>query len=318
MKRPLQASEQLLKRLEWSVLRRLDGVLLGDYRSLFRGTGLDLADIREYQPHDDVRHIDWNVTARQQTPYVRQYHEDREVSAWFLLDLSPSMDFGSNHKTKRQLLLEFFALVGKIFARQGNRVGAIIFSAGIDHVVQPGTGTRHLLHIIERISRQPEPEQAPQTDLSELLKRAMPICKRRCVMFVVSDFVSEPGWMKPLGMLSERHEVTAVRLLDPLETFLPDLGVVTMQDAETGEQLLVDTEDPGFRERFEAICKDQEDKLIESLTRAGVDVLELSTEDDLFQSMMRFVQMRRAISAPANLATPGASAPGSAPAKEAA
>ena len=312
MKRPPQASEQLLKRLEWSVLRRLDGVLLGDYRSLFRGTGLDLADIREYQPHDDVRHIDWNVTARQQTPYVRQYHEDREVSVWFLLDLSPSMDFGSEHRTKRQVLLEFFALVGKVFARQGNRVGAIIFSAGIEHVVQPGTGTRHLLHIIEKVSRHPEPEQAPPTDLAHLLQRAMPICKRRCVMFVVSDFVSAPGWSKPLAMLSERHEVTAVRLLDPLETFLPDLGVLTMQDAETGEQLLVDTQDAGFRQRFEAICQEREAELIDGLTRAGVDILELATDDDLFESMMRFSQMRRA------MATPGSAIPGAATAQEAA
>lgn len=291
----MRAPEKLLKRMEWSVLRRLDGVLLGDYRSLFRGTGLDLADIREYQPHDDVRHIDWNVTARQQTPYVRQYHEDREICAWFLLDLSPSMDFGSNERTKRELLAEVVALLGQLFSRQGNRIGAIIYSAGIDHVIRPGTGTRHLLHVLDRITRQPAPESAPETNLSDLLKSALSLCKRRSVVFVISDFISTPGWGKPMAMLAERHESIAIRLLDPLESSLPDLGLLTIQDAETGEQLQVDTHDFGFRQRYEKICEQAEAELVEQLTRAGTDVLELATDDDLFDAMMRFIRMRRPV-----------------------
>ena len=292
MSRSLQAPERILKRLDWTVLRRLDGVLQGNYRSLFRGSGLDLAEIREYQPHDDVRHIDWNVTARQRTPYVRRYQEDREVTVWFLLDLSPSMDFGSGYVTKRAMLIDFVALLGRVFSRQGNRVGAIIYSAGIDHVIQPGTGPRHLLQIIVRLNRQPMPDNTPPTDLSALLVNALSIMKRRNVVFVVSDFISAPGWIKPLGMLTSRHETTAVRLVDPLETNLPDIGLLTMQDAETGEQVLVDTHDIGFRVRYASACEAQEAELVSALTRAGVDVLELSTEDDLFTSMMRFIQMR--------------------------
>lgn len=292
MKRSVQAPEKLLKKLDWTVLRRLDGLLLGDYRTLFRGSGLDLADIREYQPHDDVRHIDWNVTARQQTPYVRQYHEEREISVWFLLDLSPSMDFGSGERSKRDLLIEVFTLLGRLFSRQGNRVGAIIYSAGINRVIPPGAGIRHLLHMIDLICRQPAPESAPETDLAKILAAAMPICKRRSVVFVVSDFISTPGWTKHLALLSERHDAVAVRLLDPLETSLPDLGMLTVQDAETGEQLLVDTHDLGFRTRFDKICEERETALIDDLTRAGIDVLELSTDDDLFDAMMRFIRMR--------------------------
>ena len=132
-------AEQVLRRLEWTVIRRLDGLLHGDYRTLFRGTGLDLADLREYQYHDDVRHIDWNVTARLQVPYVREYHEDREVTAWFLLDLSPSIDFGSAAQ-KRSLSDEFVAVLARLLTRQGNRVGAMFYGDGVDTVIPPRSG----------------------------------------------------------------------------------------------------------------------------------------------------------------------------------
>ena len=298
MSGPVKAPERILKRLDWTVLRRLDGVLQGNYRSLFRGTGMDLAEIREYQPHDDVRHIDWNVTARQGSPYVRRYNEDREVTVWFLLDMSPSMDFASGHLSKRALLIDVLALLGRIFSRQGNRVGAIIYTAGIDHIIQPGTGSRHLLSIIDRLTRHPAPEAAPATDLSALFIGALSVLKRRNVVFVVSDFVSEGDWKKPLALLSRRHETTAVRLIDPLETELPDIGLVTLQDAETGEQLLVDTQDAGFRERYARLCEERDNELINDLIHSGADVLELATDDDLFASLLKFIQMRTGRSSP--------------------
>ncbi len=142
--------ERILRRLEWTVIRRLDGVLHGDYRTLFRGSGLDLADLREYQYHDDVRHIDWNVTARLQTPYVREYHEDREVTAWFLLDLSPSIDFGSAEK-KRSLSTEFITVVARLLTRQGNRVGALFYGDRVDTVIPARGGRRHVLQVLHRL-----------------------------------------------------------------------------------------------------------------------------------------------------------------------
>jgi uncharacterized protein (DUF58 family) len=297
-----------LRRLEWTVLRRLDGLLQGDYRSLWRGTGLDLADLREYQHHDDVRHIDWNVTARLQTPYVREYHEDREMSAWFLLDLSPSVDFGSGDVKKSRVANDFVAVLARMLTRHGNRVGAVFYGTGVDGVLPARNGRMQVLQLMERL--QPRPRAAgrvpaagrarggrdkapPGTRLADLLHAGEAVLRRRATVFVVSDFISQPGWQAALGRLAQRHDVTAVRLVDPMERQLPDLGLVTMRDAETGEQLLVDTHDAGFRQRFERIAAQREDELLRALAGAGVDALELATDDDLVNSILRFVEMRR-------------------------
>ncbi len=286
-------AEQLLRRLEWTVLRRLDGLLQGDYRTLMRGGGLDLADLREYQFHDDVRHIDWNVTARLQQPHVRVFTEDREMAAWFLLDLSPSIDFGSGTQAKRDVSSAFVAALARMLTRHGNRVGAILHGGGADQVIPPRSGRRHVLHLMHAMRERPPAGETGVTRLQDLLQNAAQMMKRRSTVFVVSDFISEPGWDKPLGLLARRHEVVAVRLLDPLELELPDLGLIPIRDAETGEQLLVDTHDAGFRRRFARIAAQREADLREGLTSAGVDALELSTGDDLVETLMRFVDMRK-------------------------
>ncbi|MES2509475.1 MAG: DUF58 domain-containing protein [Pseudomonadota bacterium] len=286
-------AEQLLKRLEWTVLRRLDGLLQGDYRTLLRGTGMDLADLREYQHHDDVRHIDWNVTARLEIPHVRVFTEDREMSAWFLLDLSPSMDFGSGDQRKRHVSAEFVAVLARMLTRHGNRVGAMLYGSGVDTVIPTRGGRHHVLNLIHKLQTRPETTQVGPTRLHELLEAGANLIKRRSTIFVVSDFISETGWEKPLGLLAQRHEVVAVRLLDPLELQLPDLGLIPIRDAETGEQLLVDTHDAGFRKRFARIAAQREAELRESLVRAGVDALELSTDDDLVNALMRFTDLRK-------------------------
>ena len=294
--------DAILRRLEWTVIRRLDGLLQGDYRTLFRGAGLDLADLREYQHHDDVRHIDWNVTARLQQPYVRQFTEDRELTAWFLLDLSGSIDFGSQGSTgatgleirsKRSVSTDFVAVLARLLTRHGNRVGAMLYGNSLDDVLPARNGRSHVLHLLQRMSKHATPQAKTQTQLQDLLLRAAPLIPRRSTVFVVSDFISAPGWGDALARLAQRHEVLAVRLYDPLEMELPDLGMVTMQDAETGEQLLVDTRDPGFRARFAKVAEQQEAELRAGLTRAGVDALELSTDEDLVNTLMRFVELRR-------------------------
>ena len=289
---PRPSPEALLKRLEWTVLRRLDGLLHGDYRTLLRGYGLDLADLREYQYHDDVRHIDWNVTARLQTPYVREYHEDREVTAWFLLDLSPSVDFGSVAR-KRSVSEEFVAVLARLLTRHGNRVGALLYGDRLDTVVPARGGRRHVLELLQRLqTRKPVP-QGRSTDLRDFLSSAFQAIKRRSLVFVVSDFISTPGWERPLAQLAERHEVLAVRLYDPLEMNVPDVGMLLVQDAETGEQLFVDTGDAGFRKRFAAAATRREEELRAAFRQAGVDALELVTGDDLVDSLMRFTTLRK-------------------------
>ncbi|MDH5540880.1 MAG: DUF58 domain-containing protein, partial [Rhizobacter sp.] len=269
------------------------GLLQGDYRTLWRGAGLDLADLREYQHHDDVRHIDWNVTARLQHPYVRQFTEDRELSAWFVVDLSASVDFGSDLLTKRRVAREFVAVLARLLTRHGNRIGALLYGTEVDTVMPARGGRTQVLELLQRMAQRPEQTAQGATRLRDLLVSAQRIVKRRSTVFVVSDFISEPGWDLALARLAQRHEVTAVRLYDPLEMELPDLGLVTMRDAETGEQLVVDTHDAGFRKRFAAAAERREATLREGLARAGVDTLELATDDDLLDSILRFADLRR-------------------------
>jgi len=290
---PRQA-EHLLARLEWTVIRRLDGLLQGNYRTLFRGFGLDFADLREYQSHDDVRHIDWNVTARTQVPHVRVFNEDREVTAWFVLDLSPSVDFGSSELTKRQVLVEFTAVMARLLTRQGNRVGAILGNGVRDFIVPARAGRQQVLHLIDKVMTNPRLLRAPTTNLGAFYTRTLSAIPRRGIVFAVSDFISQPGWEKGLFAVAGRHETLAVRLLDPLDGRLPDLGLMTFEDAETGEQLLVDTDDPGFRRRYEAAAEARDAEMLEAFAAAGTDVLELSTGDDLVDAVLRFADMRRA------------------------
>lgn len=285
-------AEAILRRLEWTVLKRLDGALHGDYRTLFRGAGLDLADLREYQYNDDVRHIDWNVTARLQTPYVREFHEDRELAAWFLLDLSASVGFGSAGKSKQMVAGEFVALIARVLTRRGNRVGIMRYGSRVDAVIPPRGGRRHVLHLLSTLLTPPQAASTP-TDLRELLSHALRLLRRRTLVFVVSDFISLPGWAPLLARLAQRHEVIAIRLYDPLEMDLPDLGGVLMQDAETGEQIWVDTHDAGFRRRFAAVAARREAELRTAFADAGIDALELATDDDLADAILRFADLRK-------------------------
>jgi uncharacterized protein (DUF58 family) len=292
---------QVLRRLEWTVIKRLDGQLQGDYRSLFRGAGLVLADLREYQSHDDVRHIDWNVTARMQTPYVREHQEDREVAAWFLVDMSGSVHFGSGAVSKRQLAAEAVTVLARLLSQHGNRVGIMLFSGTqvrAEVLVPARSGRRHLLHVLQlMLSDLPaagtRPTAGATTDLRVLLSQAQAVIRRRASIFLVSDFITQADWHAPLSQLARRHEVVAIRLRDRLEQEIPNVGLLLMQDAETGEQLLVDGNDAGFRARFAHIAAERENLLRQGLTRAGVDCLELSTDEPLDQAILRFTQLRK-------------------------
>jgi uncharacterized protein (DUF58 family) len=285
--------ERLLQRLDWHVVRRLDGVLQGDYRTLFYGFGLDLAEVREYQPEDDIRYMDWNVTARMSTPYVRQYHEDREISAWFLLDFSPSVDFGTVNMLKRDMLIEFVTVMARLLTRHGNRVGAICYGGRVEKIIPAHGGRIQVLRMVNDLLKQPKLPKAPLTNLADLLDGAGRTIRRRSLLFIVSDFISAPGWDGPLRMLTQRHEVIAVRLVDPREMDLPDIGPIVMEDAETGEQLYINTSDKKFRKRFQDAARKREADLAAILRHVGVDTLSLSTEDDLVRALVRFAGMRK-------------------------
>jgi uncharacterized protein (DUF58 family) len=289
------APERLLQRLDWEVVRRLDGELQGDYSTLFRGVGLDIAGMREYQPGDDVRAIDWNVTARMPVPYVRVYQEDRDVTAWFLLDLSPSVDFGTagGGRDKRTVLLELTGVLGRVLTRRGNQVGALVYATRVERAIPPRHGRPQVLRLLAALDAEPRRAHAPETALGDLFAEADKVLRRRSLVVVVSDFLSLPGWEAPLARLTRRHDVLTVRLVDPREQELPDVGPVLLVDAETGERLRVDTGDRRLRERFRAAAAEREAGIHGAFLRAGVDAATISTDDDLVAAIVRMARRRR-------------------------
>lgn len=295
MPTPLRPPERILQRLEWRVVRRLDGLLQGDYRTLFRGSGVDFADLREYAPGDDVRAIDWNVTARTAVPHVREYIEDREATAWFLLDLSPSVDFGSadGDRVKRSVLVDLVATLARVLSRRGNRVGALLALDRTTRLIPARGGRDQVLRLIQALVDEPLRPSSAMTDLAPLLETGLRSIRRRGLLFVISDFIAQPGWEGPLGLLARRHDVTAIRLVDRRELELPDVGPMILEDAETGEQLYVDSHDPAFRRRFAEAAEARAAALTGSFRRAGVDHATVSTDDDLVRALLRLATRRR-------------------------
>ncbi len=307
--RRIEDAEALLKRLDWHVVRRLDGLLQGDYRSLFAGHGFDLAEVREYQPEDDVRYMDWNVTARMGEPYVRQYIEDREITAWLLLDLSASLDFGTANSRKSDLVVDFAGVISRLLTRHGNKVGAILFSNAVDEVLPARGGQLQTLRIIHQLVREDvetglharssaqganmSASNGVVTDLKAILDRAGQTLRRRSLVFVVSDFISDVGWEAPLGRLAQRHEVLAVWLSDPREEEIPPIGPLVLQDAETGQQVYVDTQDQGFQRRFRALVEERRAHIERTFARNGIDAMRLTTDGNMVQEIARFAQLRR-------------------------
>jgi uncharacterized protein (DUF58 family) len=287
----LLTPEGTLRRLEWQVLRRLDGRLQGDYRTLLRGDGTDFLDLRAYQWGDDVRHIDWNATARMDELLVRDFMEDRELTAWLLLDRSRSMDFGPVGRTKERVLGELAAVFAQLLVRGGNRVGAIVYDGEHLWTVPTGQGRNQVLVLLHDLLR---PVQSHgTTDLAKLVRTAAQLVRRRSLIVLISDFISEPGWERPLLSLTQRHEVVAVRLVDPREHELPDAGLLYVQDAETGEQLLVDSSDPEFRRRLRVAADEHEQAIRQAVARARVDLHVVSTEEDLLSAFVRMAARRR-------------------------
>ena len=256
---------------------------------------MDFADLREYQYGDDVRYIDWSVTARMDTPYVREYLEDREITAWFLLDLSPSVDFGTaeSERLKRSVLVDFVTTLARLLTRHGNRVGAIFYGSRVERTIPARSGRIQVLRLVNDLLRQPRLPGAPFTDLTPLLEAGQRSIKGRSLVFVISDFISAPGWERSLNLLTQRHEVLAVRLFDRREVELPDVGPLLMEDAETGEHLYVDTHDKGFRRRFRQAADRRESTLRDAFRRSGVDAVSLSTDEDLVGAIVRMAALRQ-------------------------
>jgi uncharacterized protein (DUF58 family) len=296
--------DQLLRRSRWPVLRRLGFHPGGDERSSLRGAGLEYSDVREYQAGDDPRTIEWNITARSDRPYVRESLPDRGLDAWLLVDITRSLDWGTARCLKRQLALEFSAVVGQLLIGRGNRVGALLFDDRVRAIIPPSAGRTALLQLIARMERATDGQEFPSpsgggqgggsTDLGRALKEAGRLIRRPSMMVLISDFMTPGGWQQPLSALAIRHEVVAAWITDPREREIPDVGVVTFEDPESGEQILVDTRSAHLRARFQEAAAAQRETIRADLLRARAAVAELSTAAEIVPQLVAFIKQREA------------------------
>jgi uncharacterized protein (DUF58 family) len=298
----ITATDRLLHRLEWRVVRRLDGRIQGGYRTPRRGSGLDFAGIRPYEERDDARHIDWNVTARLDELQVREFNEDRELTTWLVLDRSASMVVGGPGRGKQDVLAELALILARVLGRNGNRVGAILYDgalrakraapmnadAGTTRIIPPGTGRGHALRIGRELDREADSLAAATTDLAAMLDTVASLA-RRCLVVVISDFIGTGEWQRPLIRLAHRNDVVALRVVDSADEALPEVGLIVVEDAETGEQLLVDSADPWFRARFRDGVDEREAGLQLGTRRAGVPLHRVDTGSDLLETLVKVI-----------------------------
>jgi uncharacterized protein (DUF58 family) len=288
------APDRLLLRLEWRVLRRVDGRIQGGYRTPYRGSGMDFAGLREYVETDDARHIDWNATARLNSPQVRQFVEDRDLTVWLVLDRSASMSTGAPGRGKHDVLTDLALLLARLFGR-GNRVGAILHDGANARIVAPGAGRAHALRIGHELDRATAsgPASTAITDFAAMLDATATVARRRSLIIVVSDFIGSGDWDKQLLRLVHRHEVVALRVLDATDDELPDAGLIVVEDAETGEQLIVDSSDPLFRARYRSGVNDRDTALAQTMRRANVPLHRIDTDRDLVGALVDVVASTR-------------------------
>ena len=287
------SAEEVLRRLQIDVARRLDGMLHGDHEGLTPGHGSEPGETRLYEPGDDVRRIDWNVTARMPQVHVRETVADRELSTWVLLDRSASLDFGTANCEKRDLALAATAAIGFITLRTGNRLGVVVADGGELRILPPGTGRRHLLGTLYAATEASQKAATGKVDLTMAIESlAKTGNRRRGLMVIVSDFLAPEGWERQIRGLAHRHEVLAVEIVDPRELSLPEVGVLQLVDPETGQQREINTSSD-VRERYAAAAAEQRRDIARRIRGAGADHLVLRTDRDWLLDIVRFVGRRR-------------------------
>jgi uncharacterized protein (DUF58 family) len=286
-------TEAVLRRLEYVVRNKLDGLLQGSYIGLVPGPGTDPGESRQYFPGDDVRRMDWPVTARTMVPHVRQTVADRELETWLVVDLSPSVDFGTANTEKRELVFAAATAIVHLTTKGGNRVGAIVTTGEQIFRIPAVGGRNHARYLLRRIAATPKAQSARGGDLKQALEQVRRPPRRRGMVAVISDFLGEPDWERPLRGLGDRHELLGIEIVDPREMALPAAGLVTFVDPETGEQLEVQTSDERVRARYAAAALAQRESIASMLRRAGADHLQLRTDSDWLSDIAKFVVTRR-------------------------
>jgi len=278
-----------VRRIEISTRGLVNDVFSGEYHSVFKGRGMNFAEVREYQYGDDIRSIDWNVTARNGVPFVKVFEEERELTVMLVVDVSASGNFGTRERLKGELAVELCALLAFSAIKNNDKVGLIIFSDQIEKFVPPRKGRRHVLRVLRELLYQ-EPE-GRGTDITAALEYLTHVQRKRAVTFLVSDFQDE-GFERALSIAGRRHDLIAVRLRDAREAELPPLGLLDLEDPETGERVVVNTSSADFRARFERRGREEREALDRSLRRSKVDVIDVQTGVPYVKALMRFFQDR--------------------------
>jgi uncharacterized protein (DUF58 family) len=279
----------MVKQVEIKARILADEALMGTYRSVFRGSGLDFEEVREYEPGDDVRSIDWNVTARMSTPYIKKYREERELNIYLAVDVSSSAWFGTADVSKRELAADVAALLAVTALHNNDRVGLVLFADGVREFIPPAQGRHHLLHVIRELLFA-EPRRS-RTEVATVADYLANVTKKRNVVFVISDFL-DVDFEAPLRALGHKHDVIALILNDPREAELPSVGIVALEDAESGEVAYVDTSDPSTRELFARASRERRGQRLRAFSRMGVDRIELSTDRPYVPALLALFNAR--------------------------
>lgn len=281
---------QKVRKIEIKTRGLSSNIFAGQYHSAFKGRGMVFAEVREYQFGDDVRDIDWNVTARFHRPYVKVFEEERELTVMLLIDVSGSLDFGTQKQMKRDMVTEMAATLAFSAIQNNDKIGVIFFSDSIEKYIPPKKGRKHILYIIrEMLDFHPE---SKRTDLSVALEYLGRVMKRRCTAFVMSDFYDRKSFEKPLQVCRSRHDVAAIQVYDPLMKQLPDVGIIRVADAETGHEQYIDTSSKALRKAHEMYWRERTDTLRQTFNKANVDYVSVATDGDYVKSLSQLFAMR--------------------------
>ena len=280
-------SEELLKRvrkIEIKTRKLSRNIFAGEYHSQFKGRGMAFSEVREYQPGDDVRSIDWNVTARLNKPYIKVFEEERELTVMLLVDVSGSRNFGTLSQMKRDMMAEVAATLAFSTIANNDKVGVIFFSDKVEKFIPAQKGKTHVLHIIrELLSFEPS---SSGTDIAQALQYFANAQKRHCTAFLISDFIAAGAMYKPVLIASNRHEVNAIQIYDRREAELPNVGLVKFHDAETGGDLWVDTSLAAVRNEYAKAWRDNQNEIQQLFTRTGVNNISIRTDEDYVKALM--------------------------------
>ena len=288
----MQETKEILKqvkKIELTTKHLVDGLIAGNYHSIFKGQGIEFSEIRDYRAGDDIRAIDWKVTARFDHPFIKEFIEERDLNVYFIFDYSASSNFG-NIIQKRRKSIELTATLMFSATRNNDNVGLFIFTEDIEKFIPARKGRRHILKLISSlVAHKPK---SKKTNIQKSLSYASNIIKKRSIIFIVSDFYNQE-FAKPLKILKKKHDVIAIRVNDMRETHIPDVGLIQLEDEETGEQLLVDTSDKQFRENYETLMNKEELRLKHMFNRHNIDTINIDTDSPYELSLKRFFKIRQ-------------------------